>query len=83
MSKWHERDIPKGVLGELSKIAEELEEARDAEERGQDLMLMFELCDIIGACGLVAGRYGWNLDQLVTFSKLRSEVAKADAGSNP
>jgi hypothetical protein len=79
MSRWHKRPIPKGELGQLSKITEELHEARDAEEQGQDLMLMFELSDIIGACGLVAKRYGFTLDQLVRFSKLRSEVAIADA----
>ncbi len=83
MTSWHVRHIPKGQLGNLSKIAEELEEALDAEEQGQDLMLMFELSDIIGACGLVAARYGMTLDQLVTFSKLRSEVAIADAGPVP
>ena len=81
MSKWHVKEIQKGELGQLSKVREELDEALDAEEQGQDLMLLFELSDIIGACGLVAAKYGMNLDQLVKFSKLRSEVAKANAGS--
>jgi phosphoribosyl-ATP pyrophosphohydrolase len=76
MSKWHKRVIIQGKLGELSKVEEELEEAFDAEERGQTLMLLFELSDIIGACGLVAAKYGLSLDDLVKFSKLRSEVAK-------
>jgi hypothetical protein len=76
MSRWHKREIPKGELGELSKIEEELEEAKDAEERGQTLMLMFELSDIIGACGLVAQKYGMTLKDLVKFSKLRSKVAR-------
>lgn len=79
MSKWHIREIEKGKLGELSKVREELEEAVDSEEQGQDLMLLFELSDIIGACGLVANKYGFSLDQLVKFSKLRSEVAKTNA----
>jgi hypothetical protein len=76
MSKWHVNSIKKGKLGELSKIAEELEEAIDAEQQGQDLMLMFELSDICGACGKVAEKYGFNLKQLVKFSKLRSKVAE-------
>lgn len=75
-SPWHTRAIKKGELGELSKIEEELEEAKDAQEQGQDFMLLFELSDIIGACGLVAQKYGMTLDQLVKFSKLRSQVAK-------
>lgn len=78
MSKWHTIDIPKGTLGQLSKIKEELDEAYDAEDQGQILMLMFELSDIIGACGLVAERYGFSLDHLVKFSKKRSEVARAE-----
>lgn len=77
MSQWHKREISKGVFGELSKIKEELEEAYDSEEQGQTLMLMFELSDIIGACGGVASKYGLTLDDLVKFSKLRSEVAVA------
>ncbi len=78
MSDWHIRKIPKGTYGELSKIKEELEEAYDSEERGQILMLMFELSDIIGAAGGVAAKYGMKLDDLVTFSKLRSEIAIKD-----
>jgi hypothetical protein len=78
MSDWHIRKIPKGTYGELSKITEELEEAFDSEERGQILMLMFELSDIIGAAGGVAAKYGMKLDDLVTFSKLRSEIAIKD-----
>lgn len=81
MSKWHEAEIEKGVLGQLTKVREELDEAFDAEEQGQVLMLMFELSDIIGACGLVAERYGLNLDDLVMFSKKRSEVARAETGT--
>ena len=79
MSKWHTYDIPKGELGQLSKIKEELDEAYDAETQGQTLMLMFELSDIIGACGLVAQRYGMSLDDLVTFAKKRGQVARAEA----
>jgi phosphoribosyl-ATP pyrophosphohydrolase len=78
MSKWHISKIEKGTLGQLSKVREELEEAIDAEKQGQTLMLLFELSDIIGACGLVANQHGMTLDHLVTFSKLRSKVAKEE-----
>lgn len=43
--KFHKREITKGVLGELSKVREELEEAEDALEQGQELMLLIELSD--------------------------------------
>lgn len=46
---YHLRDIKKGVLGELSKVAEELEEAMDAEEQGNRVMVLNELSDMIGA----------------------------------
>jgi hypothetical protein len=74
--KFHKREIKKGVYGDLSKIQEELDEAYDSEEQGQDLMLLIELSDIVGACAGVAKKYGLSLDQLVTFAKLRSEVAE-------
>jgi hypothetical protein len=75
MAGWHKKKIKKGVFGELSKIREELDEAYDAEERGQVLMLLFELSDIIGAAGGVAEKYGLSLKDLVKFSKLRSKIA--------
>lgn len=75
MSKFHKRKIKKGVYGELSKIEEELQEAYDAEEQGQDLMLLIELSDMVGAIEGVAKKYGITMKQLRDFSKLRSKVA--------
>lgn len=46
---YHITEIKKGQLGELSKIQEELDEAKDAEEQGIKVMLLNELSDIIGA----------------------------------
>lgn len=74
--KFHKREISKGVLGELSKVREELEEAEDALEQGQELMLLIELSDLVGAVGLVSEKYGISLDQLVTFAKLRRQVGE-------
>ncbi len=76
MGAWHKRKIVKGNLGEISKIQEEVEEALDAEEQGQKVMLLIELADIVGATGLVAEKYGMTLDDLVAFAKLRSEVMR-------
>lgn len=76
MNKWHKRKIKKGIIGQLSKIKEELEEAEDALEQNQPVMLIFELCDIVGAAGCVAEKYGLTLDDLVRFSKLRNQVLK-------
>jgi hypothetical protein len=46
---YHLKKIPKGELGKLSKIQEELLEAIDAEEQGVDIMILIELSDVIGA----------------------------------
>lgn len=46
---YHIREIKKGVLGESSKIREELEELLDAEEQQASIMALCELSDIIGA----------------------------------
>lgn len=72
---FHKVKIKKGKYGELSKIREELDEAFDAEEQGQDLMLLIELSDMLGAIDAVARKYGMTLNQLIKFAELRSKVA--------
>lgn len=74
--KFHNREISKGVLGELSKVREELEEAEDALDQQNDILLILELADLVGAVGLVSEKYGISLDQLVTFAKLRRKVGE-------
>lgn len=59
---FHRNAITRGVYGEISKVREELEEAEDAIQQGQTLMLLVELAErfnITGApytvlCTLVA-----------------------------
>jgi hypothetical protein len=76
MSGFHVSKIKKGVYGELSKIQEELDEAVDASLRGHDLMLIIELSDIIGAVEGVSLKYGFTVEQLLKFARLRTEVIK-------
>lgn len=78
---FHKRNITKGIYGQLSKIREELEEAEDALEQKQTVMLLVELADIVGACGGVAQHFNVTLDDLVAFAALRSEVAVEEATS--
>lgn len=61
---YHTRPIPKGVLGEASKIQEELEELLDAEAQQNKIMAMCELADIYGALKAMATRYGLSMDDL-------------------
>ena len=46
---YHLAPIAKGQLGEISKIAEELEELADAQAQGNRIMMMVELSDLYGA----------------------------------
>jgi hypothetical protein len=49
---YHVAVIDRGVIGELSKVHEEVLEALDAEAQGADLMVLQELSDIVGAIRL-------------------------------
>ena len=57
MAGYHIREIEKGVVGELSKIYEEVEEIKDAAEQGVEIMLLVELSDMIGATDLYLKKY--------------------------
>jgi hypothetical protein len=46
---YHVTKISKGVIGELSKIQEELDELKDAELQNCSVMQLVELSDLIGA----------------------------------
>jgi hypothetical protein len=64
---YHLATIAKGELGELSKIAEELAEAQDAEAQGVKLMVLVELSDLVGAVEHYLDKHapGTTLDDLV------------------
>lgn len=67
---YHVRSIPKGVLGEPSKILEEADEFRDALEQGVKLMGLIELSDMVGAIQafLAAKHPGLSLNDLVRMN---------------
>ena len=73
---FHTRTITQGVYGELSKVREELEEAEDAMEQGQKLILFTELADIVGAVEGVALAHGITLEDLLKYARIRSEIAR-------
>ena len=49
MAGYHLKDIPRGEIGELSKIKEELLELEDAMEQSARIMALVELSDLYGA----------------------------------
>lgn len=46
---YHLKPIEKGVLGEASKVQEEVEEFMDAVEQDVSIMALVELADLMGA----------------------------------
>jgi len=73
---WHQREIPKGVYGEFSKVVEEVAEARDALEQNNKLMYLIELSDIVGAIEGIIEKHGLTIEELITFSNKVKESKK-------
>lgn len=46
---YHIKEIEKGEVGKLSKIYEEIEEVKDADNQNCNVMVILELSDVIGA----------------------------------
>lgn len=54
---YHLTEIPKGELGESSKIQEELLELIDAETQGCRIMMLVELSDLVGSIELYLDKH--------------------------
>ncbi len=69
---YHTVDIPKGVLGEASKIEEEFLEFMDACRQNASVMQLCELADMIGAIRAWLARHhpSIDMDDLVRMSDL-------------
>lgn len=73
---YHKKEIPKGVIGEFSKIEEEFLEAKDAFEQGDTILLLCELTDLIGAIEEKAKRHNFTLQDLIEFSNKTKSAFK-------
>jgi hypothetical protein len=71
---YHVATITKGVLGESSKIQEELEELRDAERQGVKILIECELADIYGALEHCAKSYGLSMHDLEDMAHLTEKA---------
>ena len=69
---YHLSEIPKGVIGQSSKIMEELLELQDAEKQKSSIMALVELSDLIGAVihYLEKTHPTVSIDDLVTMSNI-------------
>lgn len=66
---YHLTEIAKGVLGELSKIQEELDEVKDAEQQNNKIMIGCELSDLYGALEAYANKFGLSMNDLSIMSE--------------
>ena len=68
MAGYHTRDIAKGTFGEISKITEEHEELLDAVQQNNTIMVLCELCDMIGAIEAYASKHhNISLAEIITM----------------
>lgn len=79
MAGYHVKDIPRGELGDVTKILEEVMELQDAIDQGVRVMQLCELSDIIQAIRLNLRKHhpGFTLDDLIQMADV-TERAFAD-----
>lgn len=79
MAGYHKFNIPKGTLGEASKITEEYLEFMDAVEQGSKVMELVELSDLIGATEEYLKKYNLTIQDLIGFSDITKRAFKNGA----
>lgn len=69
---YHLREIPRGTIGESSKILEEVLELQDAEAQEAKIMALVELSDLIGAIALYLEKHHpqTTIDDLIIMSRI-------------
>lgn len=73
---YHKVKIPKGELGNISKVREEFLELWDAHSQGNPVMVICEMCDIIGAIEALAEKYNLTLEDLVKMMRATQRAFK-------
>lgn len=76
---YHLAKIEKGVLGELSKVREELDELFDAEAQDARIMQLCEAADLVGALRAWLRKYHCDvtLEDLVRMADLNERAFKS------
>lgn len=78
MVGYHINNINKGVVGDLSKIYEEVEEVMDADKQQCKLMVLIELSDLVGAVESYLEKYhpSITLEDLISMKDITKRVFK-------
>lgn len=77
MGGYHLQNIPKGKLGEFSKIKEEFLEAEDAFNQNNTVMVLLELSDLIGTIEAYAKKYNISLNDLIIMKNATIRAFKS------
>ncbi len=75
-SGYHMTPIERGILGEISKIQEELDELKDASKQGIEIMQLVELSDLVGAIKAYLKKYHPSID-LEDLEQMADVTARA------
>jgi hypothetical protein len=73
---YHLKKIPRGEVGELSKVYEEILEALDADAQGSTVMALVELADMVGALKAYLAKHhpSLTLEDLEAFSSITARA---------
>jgi len=75
MSGYHNKEIPRGEYGELSKITEEYNELMDAADQDNSILIMCELADLVGAIeGYAELIHGITLTDIIRMKEATSRA---------
>ncbi len=73
---YHIQKIPKGSIGEVSKITEEYFEFMDSIKQKSDIMGLVELSDLLGAIEEYLKKFNITLNDLIIMSNITKRVFK-------
>lgn len=78
---YHINEIPKGVVGELSKIYEEVAEIKDSEDQGASLMVLIEISDLVGAITLYLEKHhpSLTIEDMIAMSNITRRAFESGA----
>jgi len=80
MAGYHKKHIEKGVIGEFSKVLEEIEEIKDAVDQGCKIMELVELSDLYGAIELyVENKHQISMNDLKVMSDITKRAFNSGA----
>jgi hypothetical protein len=71
---YHVTDIPKGTLGEASKVIEEALEFKDAIDQGCTVMALLELADLYGAMEAYVAKHNLTMDDLKRMADITARA---------